>query len=242
MVDPRREAGRFAPKEPHSFGWVVDDDAPDKRAAGGAGPFALSLAEREQDPAAHRAQCPTCALLDGDFACVGLIATPLPAAVERWLVERLPEDIESLPGFLLRKAIADFGYSGAFGAELRRQGKLEAPGPFTRHFGPFFRRFTVSSEQLLEELLGAGDVHPPHGLAVLIHLGAISVDGAVPLALDEGARWGELVERLDQRKTRSASTITLADSDTDAVAATKRYLRALWAAFVVDASVKVFGA
>lgn len=225
-----------------SFGWVVDDDAPDKRAAGGAGPFALSLAESEQDAAAHRAGCPTCAVLDGDFACVGLIATPLSAAVERWLVERLPDDIESLPGFLLRKAIADFGYSGEFGAELRRQGKLEAPGPFTRHFGPFFRRFTVSSEQLLEELLGAGDVNPPHALAVLAHLGAVAVDGKVLLSLDEGARYGEMMERIHERKTRSATTITVDDSDDEALAAMKRYLRALWAAFAVDATVKVFGA
>jgi len=223
------------------FGWAIDDDAPDKRAAGGAGPFALSLAEREQDPAAHGINCPSCRILDGDFACVGLIATPIPSAVEKWLVERLPEDIESLPGFLLRKAIGDFGYSGEFGAALRARGDLAAPGPFTRHFGPFFRRFTVSSEQLLEEMLGAGDVNPSHALAVLIHLGAISVDGATPLALDEGGRYGELVERLDERRARSKPTIAVEPGDDEALAAMKRYLRALWAAFALDATVKIFG-
>lgn len=224
-----------------SFGWVVDDESPDKVAAGGAGPFALSLSEHEQDPAAHREKCPTCKLLDGDFACVGLLPTPIPAAVEKWLVGQLPEDIESLPGFLLRKAIGDYGYSGELGATLRKEGRLEAPGPFTRHFGPFFRRFTVSSEQLLEEVLGAGDVGPAHALAILIHLGAVTVDGAHLLQLDEGVRYGELMERPAERGLRTHCSVTDEETDPEALVAWKRLLRALWAAFVVDAPVKIFG-
>ncbi|MSP58728.1 MAG: hypothetical protein EXR72_00015 [Myxococcales bacterium] len=224
------------------FGFVVDDLSPDKAAAGGAGPFALGLAEREQDEAAHSLGCPTCRALGEPFACVGVIPTPLPASVERWLVDRLPDDIESLPGFLLRKAIGDFDYTGDFGKQLRAEGLLEAPSPFTRHFGPFFRRFTVSSEQLIEELLGAGDINPAHALAVLAHLGAVAVDGEVLLTLDEGAKYGEVIEHLDQRAARTTCLVTTDPSDDDRLAALKRFLRALWAGFIVDAPVKVFDA
>jgi hypothetical protein len=180
-------------------------------------------------------------VVDGTVGCLGLIETPLPAETERWLVDRLPGDIDGLAGFLLRKAIGDFGYDGSEGRALRERGLLQAPGPFTRHFGPFFRRFTVSSEQLLEELLCAGDVDPAHALAILVHLGAISVDGKVLVSLDEGVKLGEVVEQVDQRRARTACTLTLDSADSPSLASLKRYLRALWAGFAVDASVKVFG-
>jgi hypothetical protein len=223
-----------------AFGFVVDDRGPDKVAAGGAGPFALALAERSVDAASHLSGCPSCGALGEPFGCVGLVATPLAAAAERWLVDQLPEDIEGLRGFLLRRAIGDFGYDGAEGRRLREAGELEAPGPFTRHFGPFFRRFTVSSEQLVEELFGAGDVDPSHALAILVQLGAIAVDGGVLEALDEGPKLAELIERPAERAQRSACT--LAPREVPAAAAgLVRYLRALHAGFVVDAPVLLFG-
>ena len=103
----------------------------------GAASFAAGLADRAPDPA-HGERCPACRAAGEAFACVGLVETPISAAAERWLVELLPEDIESLPGLLLRKAIAEYGYDGAAGARLREAGLLAAPGPYTRHFGPAF--------------------------------------------------------------------------------------------------------
>ncbi len=233
--------------EAAGFGFVVDDLAPDKVAAGGPREFALALADRAvagEGGAAHLAQCPTCRLLDEPWACVGVIPTPLSAAVERWLVDRLPDDIESLPGFLVRKALGDFDYRGEFARRLRADGMLEAPVPFTRHFGPAFfpwRGFTVSSEQLLEELLGAGDVEPPHALACLAHLGAITVDGRVLLGMDEGVRYGEVIEKPAERRERTACLVAVEAQDDARLAALKRYLRALWAGFATDAAVRVFG-
>src|SRR5262249_39744260 len=148
-----------------SFGFVVDDRGPDK--AAGAVQFAAGLAERPIDEAAHAASCPACKLLGRPLACVGLIPTPIPAAVEEWVVGRLPAELETGGGFLLRRASGDFGSDGARARDLRRAGRLEAPGPYARHYGPFFRRFVVSSEQILEELLCAGDVAPAHALAIL---------------------------------------------------------------------------
>jgi hypothetical protein len=221
-----------------AFGFVVDDRGPDKQAAGGALEFAARLAEAPLDEGAHAAACPSCALL-GRFGCVGAVATPLAASVEKWLVERLPDDIESVGGFLLRKAIGDFGYDGARARDLRKRGGLEAPGPFERHYGPFFRRFVVSSEQLLEELLCAGDVAPSHALAVLMHLGAVEVDGRVLTALDDGQKLGELIEHPRDRRARTRFTVEADGGDEPSLAGVKALLGALWAGFVLDADVYV---
>jgi hypothetical protein len=223
-----------------AFGFVVDDRGPDKQAAGSAVAFAARLAEAPLDEAAHVARCPSCQLLERGLACVGVIETPLAASVEKWLVERLPEDLESVGGFLLRKAIGDFGYDGARARALRETGRLLAPGPFERHYGPFFRRFVVSSEQILEELLCAGDIQPSHALAILMHLRAIAVDGALPIDLDtDGPKLGELIEKPDSRRARTALLLR-EDVDADpALAGVKALLAALYAGFVLDADVYV---
>src|SRR4051812_40633572 len=113
-----------------AFGYVVDDRGPEKKTRGALA-FAAALADGPFDEATHLASCPSCKLL-GRFGCVGELPTPLPAPVEKWLVERLPQDLESVSGFLLRKAIGDFGYDGARARELRKRGVLAAPGPFER--------------------------------------------------------------------------------------------------------------
>lgn len=221
-----------------SFGFVIDDKGTDKTDAGGAMSFAAALADRPLDEAAHVARCPSCALLGATtIACVGMIDTPLSARAEEWLVERLPEDIESVGGFLLRKAIGDFGYDGARAKELRSAGRLVAKGPYERHYGPFFRRFVVSSEQILEELLCAGDIAPSHALAILMHLQAIEVDGAVPTKLEEGDKLGAIVSDVASRKTRTQLALgPVADADAS-VAQLRGLLAALYAGFVLDADV-----
>jgi hypothetical protein len=225
------------------FGFVVDDDGADKRASGGAAAFAGALGDGAPDPT-HRERCPSCQAAGEAYACVGLVPTPISPAAERWLVERLPEDIESLPGFLLRKAIAEYGYDGAEGERLRSAGLLAGPGAFTRHFGPFFRRFTVSSEQLLEEMLCAGNVSPSHALAILVQLGALSLDGQPALALDQGPALGDLMKDPAARRARTRFALPAPGGDGAAADPSLeglwRYLRALHAGFVVDATVQVY--
>jgi len=221
-----------------AFGFVVDDRGPDKTAAGGAVRFAAA-AGGGVDEAAHVAACPACGILPQPWACLGLVPTPLSERAEAWLVSRLPEDIESVGGFLLRKAIGDFGYDGARARELRRTGRLAAPGPYERHYGPFFRRFVVSSEQLLEELLCAGDIAPSHALAILVHLGALAVDGAVPTHLDDGPKLGALMEHPDERRPRTRLELRPETDDDPSVAALKALVAALWAGFVLDVDVFV---
>lgn len=222
-----------------AFGFVVDDHGPDKQAAGGALAFAARLVEAPIDEAAHAARCPSCRLLGGGLACVGIIPAPLSEAVEHWLVERLPPKLESVGGFLLQKAIGDFGYDGERAREFRRAGRLAAAQPAVRHYGSMFRRFTVSSEHILEELLCAGDISPAHALAILIHLGAILVDGSVPAALDEGEKLGALIEQPQERRSRTALELTAPGSPDPSLAGVKALIAALHAGFVLDADVLI---
>src|SRR4051812_14771108 len=138
--------------------YVVDDGCSVKKSAGGAVAFAKKI---PAEPAAAGApepasDCVTCPLLGG-HGCYGVIDPPVSATAEEWLVARLPGELESLPGLLLRKTLHDMRYEGEGGKALRKAGLLQASGPFIKHYGPFFRRYTVTSEQLLEQIFCVGD-------------------------------------------------------------------------------------
>jgi hypothetical protein len=132
------------------------------------------------------------------------------------------------------------GFTGERGRQLRKQGGLAARGAFERSWGSFFRRFTLTSEQLLEQLFCVGDIEPPHALALLVQLGAVSVDGSVPKALEEGAGLAELAEDVAARRRRTQCTVTPTPSDEASTGELKRVLRALHAAFCLDKKVLVF--
>lgn len=222
------------------FGWVVDDASPIKRAAGGPAEFARALASGELGPCAADG-CPTCALLEEPAACVGVVEAPISRAAEQWLVGRLPASIDTLPGMLLRQNLADNAITGAGAAALRERGMMAADKPLSQRYGPFFRGVTITTDQLLEELLCAGDIQPAHALAVLVHLDALEIDDASPRTAAHGALLAELVQRPTERPVRARCTI---EPDADADRSTvqlQRLLRALYAAFAQDTELRVFG-
>jgi hypothetical protein len=222
------------------FGWVVDDDSPRKLAAGGPAEFARKLAAGELDACDARS-CPTCDLLDEPLACVGVLEPPISAAAEAWLAGRLPTSIDSLPGQLLRQTIKEGAIRGDRGDALRRAGFLAADQPILKNYGPFFRGTTVSTDQIFEAMLCAGDVQPPHALALLVHLGAVAVDDEVPLTQAHGARLSEIVQAPAVRATRVLCTIQLDEDDDASTTQLKRFVRALFAAFVQDTELRLFG-
>jgi hypothetical protein len=221
-----------------SFGWVVDFACPPRQALGGPLVAATRLAEGarlEPDPV----HCTPCcvAAVEGP-ACIGVVTTPIPPAAERWLMERLPGDLESIAGEVIKQAVAA-GFEGKRAHELRGAGKLAGRGPLERSWGGFFRRFTLSSDQLLEQMFCAGDLEPAHALAILVQLSALAVDGRVPKGLDEGAGLAELAQDVAARRGRTQCTVTPTPSDEAAIGELKRFLRALHGAFCADARVLV---
>ncbi len=216
--------------------FVVDDNCPPKKRAGGAVAFAKKLTE---DPSLgeHHEACPACKLLGGT-GCYGVIDPPVSGTAEEWLVARLPESIESLGGLFLRKTLHDMHYEGEGGKALRKAGLLEASGDYTRHYGPFFRRYVVSSNQLIEQLFCVGDISPVHGLGLLVQLGGIEVDGRVLHSTDDATIYGELVEK-PKTRSRTKCTMVVREDDDRSVGELKLLLRACWAAFVLDIDVKI---
>jgi hypothetical protein len=100
----------------------------------------------------------------------------------------------------------------------------------------------VSSEQIVEELLCAGDVAPAHALAVLLHLQAIEVDGKLPTDLDkEGPKLAPLVEQAATRRERTRLAVN-PDSDDESLAGLQSLLGALYAGFVQDVDVFILEA
>jgi hypothetical protein len=219
-----------------ALGWIVDDGCPPKR--DGAAAFAARLAESPTPPAGHRQECRACDVLGEELACVGILEPKVSKDAEMSLLRRLPDDLESLPGVLLRQFLGEAHVEGKGGEALRKLGLLEAAGPFTRHWGPFFRRVTITTDQLLEGMFGAGDVEPPHALALLVHLGGILVDGEEPVTPEHGPRLGEIVGDVARRRERTASRVTASASDRS-TRDLERWLRALWAGFVLDCPVRV---
>jgi hypothetical protein len=220
--------------------YVVDDGCSVKKAAGGAVAFAKQLpaaadAENTPKPADD---CVTCPLLGGS-GCHGVIDPPVSATAEEWLVARLPAELESLPGLLVRKTLHDMRYEGEGGKALRKAGLLEASGPYTKHYGPFFRRYTVSSEQLLEQIFCVGDWSPVHSLGLLGQLGGIEVDGKALVSVDDAENYSALVQHPESRKKRTKCTIEVRDVDDRSVTEIKRMLIAGWAAFVRDCDLKI---
>jgi hypothetical protein len=225
---------------PVAIGWVVDDGCPPKRGEGGAAAFAASLSDATAAPQDHQGSCDTCRLLDEELACVGIVQGPITAAAEEWLAGRLPEEMETLPGLLMRKNLAESGVAGEGGKRLRKAGLCEAPGSFSRHWGPFFRRYTVTTDQLLEEMFCAGDIQPAHALGVLLHVAGILIDGKQPVSPDEGPKLAELIQSPGTRVDRTLPALSPRDDDDRSVRELKRFLRALYACFALDVELRVF--
>ncbi len=222
------------------FGWVVDDGCRLKETAGGPGPFAQALATGQLDSCDIEG-CPTCRVLDENGGCVGTIEGPIGPDTEEWLAGRLPASIDSLPGQLLRQNLKESAITGKGGESLRKRGLMAAPKPFTKHYGPFFRGYSVSTDQIFEEMLCAGDIQPSHALAILVHLGGIAIDDVVPSDAAHGTKLAEIVKDVGDREERALCTIHIEDDDDASTVQIKRLLRALYAAFVQDTEVRVFG-
>lgn len=222
-----------------SFGYVVELDCPPRAALGGALPAATKMIEGARlEPAAG---CLPCCTPGEPPGCIGVIAAPITAHAEQWLVRRLPDRLDGVAGAILRESLAQVSGQGA--RALRAEGRLAAKQPAVRQYGSALmpRRPTVTSDDVLEVLLCAGDIEPPHGLAVLIDLDAIRIDGERPDALADAAPLAALIQNPGQRGERVRFAIEAEAGDDQSIAELKAYLRAVWAGFVADVKVRVFG-
>jgi hypothetical protein len=142
------------------------------------------------------AGCPANVLRE-PFGCYGSLAYPIPAGVERWLMDRLPQSLESTAGGLLQAGIEDFGYDGATIADMRRHRGLffERAEPARRAWRTgFLRSWALSSNQLLEMMIGLGNLAPAHCAMLALFLGVVPHDSPAELIRDTVA-WKQALAR-----------------------------------------------
>lgn len=125
----------------------------------------LAVAEAQQGLRAELAQgCRRCPFHLGlrDMGCAGVIRHPISAAAERWLLKRLPDDLDEPAA---RQLLAGLQRAKADGLTVDRLRALhrhyELRRPAQRRWGPWFSSHTtVSSSQLLQVALHAGSLLP----------------------------------------------------------------------------------
>jgi len=107
------------------------------------------------------------------FGCGGAIHYPISAQAERWLVSRLPADIESPAGALVTRAIADFGYDGSvIDAGRQRKEFYQADEAVERKWGGFLRKKTrINSSQILQMAFAVGSLQASHAKMIAYFTG-----------------------------------------------------------------------
>lgn len=130
-------------------------------------------------------------VLGAPFGCYGSVAYPITEATEQWLLQLLPEDLESTAGTFLTGAIADFSYDGAPVARLRN-----GSGTFFESDTSAASRWedgtTVTADQVLQMLFFVGAVLPSHAMMLALFFGivphTIEPDALRALMRDDAAR------------------------------------------------------
>jgi len=151
----------------------------------------VALLELEREAAGLDAiapDCATCLVNRGGLSagCVGVIHYPIPRSAEAWLLDRV-QPPDTVGGFLLLRAIADFKYDGSAVKSYRERKLFEAAAALTRPLpANDFGATEISSDQLFHALLGVGPkLNPWHQAMFLCWLGALGLDGAIPATPDQ---------------------------------------------------------
>ncbi|HHO50341.1 MAG TPA: hypothetical protein ENK18_05570 [Deltaproteobacteria bacterium] len=153
--------------------------------AGSAGDVKLTIGESGEDAGSEQQL---------------VISCPIQASTEVALVERL-EPADRFGGYLSLRAMAEFGYHGDPIAAWRSQGRLEAdPAPSKEIGGEPF-----TGDMLLQAVFANGDqLTPNHCAMVLLWLGALQLDGAVPDKIDAGHL--DVLHQMKDASTRTSRT------------------------------------
>jgi hypothetical protein len=148
---------------------VFTPDGPSESEARISDLIEQSLPLRELAPAC--AGCPH-RIRNVPFGCGGAINYPISFRAERWLVDRLPDDLTSPRGRLLLKAIKDFAYDGRnIDAARTRQELYESKVPAERTWGSWFSKKKITSSQILQMCFTLGPLQPAHARMMAYFLG-----------------------------------------------------------------------
>jgi hypothetical protein len=193
------------------------------------GPKEERLGRRELEAAQAplrelEATCAGCPAACGKqaFGCIGHVRYPVSAEGERWLADRLPGPDE-LRGAFLRKAIADFRYTGAPLEPWRARGLLALGQPL--------RRGDVDTNQLLQALFVTGpSLNPHHCFLLVFWLGLVRHQKQ---PIDSPDALAEVIE-LPPARRAEAVAVKLGRAETPGEVDVQQLVRALFRAWLLD--------
>ncbi len=137
----------------------------------------LDEAKPLDEHASHCEGCPA-NVMGEPYGCRGYISYPIQEATERWLLDRLPDDLGSTAGWLLAEATRDFGWKGEHAAGLRKDAGVffEKDAAIGVRWGKGEDDFLFNANQLFDILFGLGTVQPPHMAMMALFLGILPHD------------------------------------------------------------------
>jgi hypothetical protein len=160
--------------------------------------------------------CPAC-VGGGPFGCYQAINYPIEAQTEKWLLARLPADLDSSAGRLLRKLVADLQCDGAAVAALRNSpAHMESRRSETRAWGGFLSKWRLTSDQLLEMILAHEGLEPLQCALLCLVLGTLPPDTPP-----------EVFRDAKQRRAVLAEAVVSVSDVSEQIGAAGRYLEAL---------------
>jgi hypothetical protein len=192
----------------------------------------------ELDP--HEADCADCpANCRGEpFSCVFVLNYPIRRTSETWLMDRLQPGTTVGGQFCLR-ALRDFNYTGEPIQRMRAGGLFASSRPITRYLeGDPFPKTAITSDQFFQAILGIGEpLNPTHCLLVLFWLGAVRVNGTIPIEPEEATPVLG-IENAPDRAAQTSLDVGEPGEDTT-VRVMQDLLRVLYTSWLVDAPLLV---
>jgi len=115
------------------------------------------------------------------FGCVGYVSYPVTGETEAWLLDQLPDRLDSSGGTMLENAVRDFRWDGSYTEHLRGQGDtfLELDTSPARRWPSGFE---ITGDQIWQILFGLGHLSPAHSMMCALFVGLIP-HGTPPDAL-----------------------------------------------------------
>jgi hypothetical protein len=156
---------------------------------------AQALLDRAAPLEAHADRCVPCRANRGahaGYGCYRSIPYPIPVVAEEWLLMRLPDNLHSTAGWMLKSALDDFKWDGTPTAELRARSRtfFESDSPSRVEWGDV----SVSADQLFQMLFLVGSLEPSHAMMMALFLGVLPHDSK-PSDLENPTRRDRLAAR-----------------------------------------------
>lgn len=168
---------------------------------------ALALVEHE-----HACASCTANALSEPYGCFGAINYPISREGESWLMSRV-QPPNTMGAQMCAEFMAEFDVTGDKVKEMRDDGDMyfEASRAATVALTKgLLKRTSLSANQLLEAILMGSDLlEPDNSIGILLWLGAIRIEGAIPSSFEDQALLKKLIELRTQEQKKKHTQLEL---------------------------------